>query len=144
MSAYYNEIDPFAAAWLRELIKVKLIAEGEVDERSIKEVKAEDLKKFTQCHFFAGIGGWSYAARLASWPDDEPLWTGSCPCQPFSVAGKGSAQNDVRHLWPIWFKLIAEIKPSIIPQRFPQVINAYFSQSKHLNLILDTEHFARS
>ena len=35
MTAYYNEIDPSAAAWLRELIKAGLIAPGIVDERSI-------------------------------------------------------------------------------------------------------------
>lgn len=63
MSAYYNEIDPFAAAWLRELIKAKHIAPGEVDERSIEDVRADDLRGFTQCHFFAGIGVWSYALR---------------------------------------------------------------------------------
>jgi len=31
MSAYYNEFDPKAAAWLRELIKAGRIAPGEVD-----------------------------------------------------------------------------------------------------------------
>ncbi len=86
MTAYYNEIDPHAAAWLRELIKAGHITDGEVDERSIEDVTPEDLLGFTQCHFFAGIGGWSYALRLAGWPDDRPVWTGSCPCQPFSAA----------------------------------------------------------
>ena len=88
MSVYYNENDPFAASWLRELIKSNLIAKGDVDERSIKEVQAADLKGYTQCHFFAGVGVWSYALRQALWPDDLPVWTGSCPCQPFSAAGK--------------------------------------------------------
>jgi DNA (cytosine-5)-methyltransferase 1 len=32
MAAYYNEIDPFAAAWLRNLIAEGLIAPGVVDE----------------------------------------------------------------------------------------------------------------
>ena len=87
--AYYNEHDPFAAAWLRELIKEGLIADGEVDERDIKDVQADDVRGFTQCHFFAGIGGWSYALRLAGWPDDREAWTGSFPCQPFSSAARG-------------------------------------------------------
>ena len=55
--AYYNEFDPKAAGWLRELIKGGLIAPGIVDERSIADVRPEELKDFTQCHFFAGIGG---------------------------------------------------------------------------------------
>lgn len=113
-AAYYNEIDPFAASWLRNLIKEGLIADGDVDERSIADVDADDLRGFRQCHFFAGIGGWSYAMRLAGWPDDRPVWTGSCPCQPFSVAGKGKATADERHLWPEFHRLIAECKPAIV------------------------------
>ena len=112
MPAYYNENDKGAAAWLRELIKAGMIAPGVVDERSIEDVKAEDLVGFDQCHFFAGIGGWSYALRLAGWADDRPVWTGSCPCQPFSVAGKGKGKEDKRHLWPEWFRLIKECKPA--------------------------------
>ena len=105
---YYNENDRFAAAWLRELIKAGLIAPGDVDERSIADVRAGDLAGYGQCHFFAGIGGWSYALRLAGWPDETSVWTGSCPCQPFSAAGKGQAFADPRHLWPEWERLIAE------------------------------------
>ena len=86
---YYNEIDPYAAQWLRNLIARGLIAPGDVDERSITEVTPDDLRGYEQCHFFAGIGVWSFALRNAGWPDDRPVWTGSCPCQPFSAAGKG-------------------------------------------------------
>ena len=111
---YYNEIDPFAAAWLRNLIKEKLIPDGDVDERSIADVQPVDLKDYTQCHFFAGIGGWSYALQLAGWPDDEPVWTGSCPCQPFSVAGRGAGTADARHLWPEFHRLIRECRPPVV------------------------------
>ena len=114
MSAYYNENDPKAAAWLRELIKADQIAPGDVDERSIEDVTADDLKGYDQHHFFAGIGGWSYALRLAGWPDDRLAWTGSCPCQPFSAAGKGDTTTDPRHLWPAWFELIAECRPECV------------------------------
>lgn len=114
MPAYYNEFKPEAAHMLRQLIRYGLIAAGDVDERSITEVKANDLKSYTQCHFFAGIGGWSVALRLAGWDDDRPVWTGSCPCQPFSSAGKQKGKNDERHLWPVWFRLIAECRPAII------------------------------
>ncbi|TYG17689.1 DNA cytosine methyltransferase [Klebsiella variicola] len=110
-AAYYNEIDPFAAQWLRNLIAAGHIAQGEVDERSIEDVTPDDLRGFTQCHFFAGIGVWSHSLRLAGWPDDRPVWTGSCPCQPFSAAGKGDGFADERHLWPHFFHLISERRP---------------------------------
>ncbi len=110
-AAYYNEIDPYAAQWLRNLIAAGHIAPGEVDERSIEDVTPDDLRGFTQCHFFAGIGVWSHSLRLAGWPDDKPVWTGSCPCQPFSAAGKGDGFADERHLWPSLFHLISECRP---------------------------------
>lgn len=113
--AYYNENDPFAAQWLRNLIAAGLIADGDVDERSIEDVYPIDLAGYTQCHFFAGVGGWAYAARLAGWPDSRPLWTGSCPCQPFSAAGKRTGMSDERHLWPAFFHLIEHGKPRDIP-----------------------------
>lgn len=112
--AYYNEIDPVAAQWLRNLIAAQHIAPGDVDERSIEDVKPEDLHGYTQCHFFAGVGVWSYALRRANWPDDRPVWTGSCPCQPFSAAGKGASFNDERHLWPDFFHLIEKCRPAVI------------------------------
>jgi DNA (cytosine-5)-methyltransferase 1 len=114
MSAYYNEIEPYAAQWLRNLIAKGLIADGEVDTRSIVDVQPDDLRGFTQCHFFAGIGGWAYAARLAGWPDERPLWTGSAPCQPFSVAGRQKGKEDERHLWPVFFELIRACRPPVL------------------------------
>src|SRR6516225_4539911 len=114
MGAYYNENDRFAAAWLRELIKEGLTADGTVDERSITEVRPEDVRGFTQCHWFAGIGVWSYALRNAGWPDDTAVWTGSCPCQGFSASGKRQGFSDQRHLWPAWFRLILECRPHTI------------------------------
>lgn len=114
MAAYYNDSNKHAAAWLRELIKRNLIAPGDVDERSIEEVQPSDVAGFSQCHFFAGIGGWSLACRLAGWSNDQPVWTGSCPCQDFSLAGKQAGFEGDRDLWPVWKKLIEERKPHVI------------------------------
>jgi DNA (cytosine-5)-methyltransferase 1 len=114
MTVYYNEIDPYAAQWLRNLIAAGHLAKGEVDERSITEIQPDDLLGFNQCHFFAGIGVWGYALRQAGWADDRPVWTGSCPCQPFSAAGKQEGFADERHLWPAWFNLISQCRPAIV------------------------------
>jgi DNA (cytosine-5)-methyltransferase 1 len=114
MPSFYNEIDPYAAAWLRNLIKAGLIPDGEVSTQSIVDLRPSDLSGFDQCHFFAGIGGWSQALHLAGWAPDRPLWTGSCPCQPFSVAGKGAGIDDARHLWPHFHRLIAACRPPVV------------------------------
>lgn len=114
MTAYYNEIGPYAAEWLRNLIAAGHIAPGVVDTRSIEDVHPADLKDFTQCHFFAGIGVWSLALRRAGWPDDRPVWTGSCPCQPFSAAGQGAGFADERHLWPAFHHLIRQRRPAAV------------------------------
>ena len=111
---YYNEYDKHAAAWLRELIAAGLIPPGDVDTRSIVDVQPADLRGYLQCHFFAGIGGWSEALRLAEWPADREVWTGSCPCQPYSVAGKQQGNADARDLWPQFARLIRECKPPTV------------------------------
>jgi DNA (cytosine-5)-methyltransferase 1 len=113
-NAIYNEIEPFAASWLEQLIAAGHIAAGAVDRRSIADLTPADVAGPGQRHFFAGIGGWSYALRLAGVPDDADVWTGSCPCQPFSQAGRRSGTDDPRHLWPAWFALIRERRPSVV------------------------------
>jgi DNA (cytosine-5)-methyltransferase 1 len=114
MAAYYNENDAQVAAWLTELIKMKLIAPGVVDTRSIKDVDSTEIKAFDQWHFFAGIGGWSYALKQAGWDDDRQVLSGSCPCQPWSTSGNQQGFDDPRHLWPDMVRLIRELRPRTI------------------------------
>jgi DNA (cytosine-5)-methyltransferase 1 len=114
MAAFYNEIDPYAAQWLRNLIDAGHIAPGVVDERDIRDIRPEELHPYNQCHFFAGIGVWSCTLRSAGWADDRPVWTGSCPCQPFSAAGAGGGFADERHLWPHFHWLISQCRPPVV------------------------------
>ncbi len=104
---YFNEFDPFAAAWLRNLYP-----DATVDERTIHDVQAKDLEGHERTHFFGGIGGWQLALDLAGWTG--PVWTGSCPCQPYSSAGKRAGDDDKRNLWPEMFRLIRECRPPVI------------------------------
>jgi len=112
LSAFYNEHDGYAAQWLRNLGAAGHITAGAVDERSIRDLAPADVVGFERAHFFAGIGVWDYALRRAGWTG--PVWTGSCPCQPFSAAGKRKGLEDDRHLWPEWFRLIRECRPPVI------------------------------
>ena len=113
LGAYYNDNEPFVAQWLRNLIAAGHLPAGTVDESDIRELKGSDLEGYDQVHLFAGIGGWPLALRLAGWPPERPVWTGSCPCQPFSAAGKGKGEADERHLWPAFLRLIAECRPPV-------------------------------
>ncbi len=114
MTSFYNDAEPYVAKWLRNLIICGEISDGDVLEESITTIEAWQVAGYTRAHFFAGIGGWDYALQLAGWPADVPVWTGSCPCQPFSVAGKRKGINDDRHLWPYFCNLIRQCKPPII------------------------------
>jgi len=38
--------------------------------------------------------------------------TGGYPCQPFSVAGNKKGEQDPRHLWPEYFRLVKECRPT--------------------------------
>ena len=134
MTAYYNEFDPQAAAWLRELIKQGHIAAGDVDDRDMMEVHPDDLKGYTQHHFFAGIGGWSLALRYARWDDTRPVLTGSPPCQPFSTAGKGLGAADERHLAPHFLRLVSAIRPACV---FGEQVAAAVNKDNWIDDLLD-------
>jgi len=108
-TVYCNDNDAHAAAWLRNLYPL-----AKVDDRSIADVRAADVAGFRRVHFFAGIGGWEYALALAGWPAEREVWSGSCPCQPCSAAGRGQGDKDPRHLWPELRRLLAECRPATI------------------------------
>lgn len=114
MRTFYNDNDRHAAAWMRELMAAGHITEGDVSETSIKDIRGESLGGYGRVHLFAGIAGWEYALRLAGWPADRPVFTGSCPCQPYSSAGKRKGGDDERHLWPEMFRLVRECRPATI------------------------------
>jgi DNA (cytosine-5)-methyltransferase 1 len=114
VSIYYNDFDKNACQWIKNLISAGHLPPGDVDDRSILDVRPDDLRGYTQVHFFAGLGGWPYALKLAGWDEARPVWTGSCPCQPFSNAGRKAGFDDERHLWPAFRGLIDECSPPVV------------------------------
>ena len=134
MTAYYNEFDPYCAQWLRNLIDAGHIPFGDVDERSITEIDPDEIKEYNQWHFFAGLGGWGYAARLAGLPDNAPILTGSPPCQPFSAAGQQRGYADDRHLAPHWLRLVAALRPAFV---FGEQVAAAINKDNWLDDLLN-------
>ncbi len=110
--AFYNDNDPYCAKWLRNLMAAGEIPQGVIDERDIRKIEPADLAEHKIAHWFAGIGGWPYALRLAGW--EGPVWTASIPCQPLSSAGRRKGHADERHLWPAFYRLVAECRPPTI------------------------------
>ena len=110
--AFYNDNDPYCAEWLRNLMAAGEIPQGVIDERDIRKIEPADLAEHKIAHWFAGLGGWPYALKLARW--EGPVWTASIPCQPLSSAGRRKGHADERHLWPAFYRLVAECKPPII------------------------------
>lgn len=110
----YTDNDPKVCAWLTNLVSAEHLPAGDVWCRAIQEIEPDELSPYTQCHFFSGIGGWPLALAWAGWPADRPVWTGSCPCQPFSLAGQQRGEADERHVWPDFLRLITECRPATV------------------------------
>ena len=110
----YHELDAFCCAWLRNLVAAGCLDRGDVVPGDIRQLRLGPGAGLRTHHFFAGIGVWAHALREAAWPAAVPVWTGSCPCQPFSTAGRRKGVDDERHLWPRWAELIGEHRPLVV------------------------------
>lgn len=106
-SVLFSDNEPFVCEWVGNLYPQSVVL-----KKDIKELKKSDVSGFQRVHLFCGIGGWQLALDLAGWVG--PVWTGSCPCQPFSAAGKRQGEADERHLWPEMFRLIRECRPPVV------------------------------
>lgn len=143
MRVAYNEIEPYCLDWLSNLMDAAVITPGVIFDRSIEDLRPDELRGFDRVHFFAGMGLWDRALDDAGWPDDgRVVFSGSCPCPPFSSAGRtfrcprcdtpSPVPNalrtgmfncvrcdhewlaDSRHLWPDFFRLIRHCRPDYV------------------------------
>lgn len=109
---YYNDNNDYCCQVLEARIKDGHLPKGWVDNRDIREVKAEELKPYKQIHLFAGIGGFPLGFQWAGVPTDFSIITGGFPCQDISAAGRGAGIDGERSgLWAEMYRLIRDIRP---------------------------------
>lgn len=113
MKHFWNDNDPGAVAWLRQLAHLFPVR-ANVCDKSILDITAQDMDGYAQHHFFCGIAGWPVALDMAGLGRMEGVMTGSAPCQPFSIAGTQRGNLDERHLAPVWLAIIKATKPRIL------------------------------
>ena len=63
---------------------------------------------------YGNIKELTYERLKADGIKDIDIITGGYPCQPFSVAGRKKGEQDERHLWPEYLRLIQECRPSFV------------------------------
>ena len=90
----------------------------------------EVLKKhWPEVPIFSNVKELTYEKLKTNGINKIDIITGGYPCQPFSVAGRKKGEEDPRHLWPEYFRLIKELRPTWVIGE---------NVSGHIKLGLDT------
>ena len=69
-------------------------------------------KHWPHVPIFSDIKELNYETLRAKGINNIDIITGGYPCQPFSVAGRKKGEQDPRHLWPEYFRLVKELRPT--------------------------------
>ena len=101
------------------------VAFCDIDKYSRKVLK----KQWPSVKQYEDIKELNYERLKADGIGAIDIITGGYPCQPFSVAGRKKGEEDPRHLWPEYFRLIKELRPSWVIGE---------NVSGHIKLGLDT------
>ena len=101
------------------------VAFCDIDKYSKKVLK----KQWPNVKQYEDIKELNYGRLKADGIGPIDIITGGYPCQPFSVAGRKKGEEDPRHLWPEYFRLIKELRPSWVIGE---------NVSGHIKLGLDT------
>jgi len=101
------------------------VAFCDIDKYSKKVLK----KQWPHVKQYEDIKELNYERLKADGINSIDIITGGYPCQPFSIAGRKKGEEDPRHLWPEYFRLIKELRPSWVIGE---------NVSGHIKLGLDT------
>ena len=110
---------------LEEIGLVETVAFCDFDKYCQQVLK----KHWPNVPIFSDIKELTYEKLKANGINKIDIITGGYPCQPFSVAGRKKGEEDPRHVWPEYFRLIKELKPTWVIGE---------NVSGHIKLGLDT------
>jgi len=88
--------------------KIKTVAFCEIDKYCTKVLN----KNWPEVPVYKDIKELTYDKLKADGIDSIDIITGGYPCQPFSIAGLKKGVEDPRHLWPEYFRIIKELRPT--------------------------------
>ena len=88
--------------------QIKTVAFCEIDKYCTKVLN----KNWPEVPVYNDIKELTHDKLKADGIDNIDIITGGYPCQPFSVAGNKKGVEDPRHLWPEYFRLIKECRPT--------------------------------
>ncbi len=69
-------------------------------------------KHWPHVPIFSDIKELNHETLKANGINNIDIITGGYPCQPFSIAGLKKGEEDPRHLWPEYFRLVKELRPT--------------------------------
>ena len=110
---------------LEEIGLVETVAFCDFDKYCQQVLK----KHWPSVPIFSDIKELTYEKLKSNGINKIDIITGGYPCQPFSVAGRKKGEEDPRHVWPEYFRLIKELKPTWVIGE---------NVSGHIKLGLDT------
>ena len=90
--------------------RIKTVAFCEIDSFCTKVLN----KNWPTVPVYKDIKELTYEKLKSDGIESIDIITGGYPCQPFSVAGNKKGVEDPRHLWPEYFRLIKECRPTWI------------------------------
>ena len=112
---YYNDNEEYCCRVLRARIADGRLPEGTVDNRSISDVPAREIKKYRQVHLFAGIGGFPLALQMANFGRSRSILSAGFPCQDISTAGRGAGLAGKQSgLWWETRAAISVVRPEVV------------------------------